>query len=449
MAIDWLELMKHERRLEENVVYGQVAEPWQLECDRSILSHDRVYTELPRGHDKTGRMACHALCWLLDGVGKKGYATGVDKDNARLFRDEMKSQARRNQNIFGDIQFYNYVVENRKLGNIIEIISSDAPSNVGLKFHLLLINDFVDWKDRDFFEVLISATGKLPNIKVWVESNAGKQKKGYKWDFREYTRGSPRWYFKTTKKWLAGWTPKEWFTEMSKIMSVPQYRRLIENEWIEEMDAFLTSDQVMAITNPELRPAMVRPDNVDLVATSTDLGISKDAASVASLGRVEGDNAIRLLDMRVFPGSKINPVQISDVEDEMESQIKRFDSDGVIVDPWNMRKTIQDKEFDWPIEEFAFSPANLMHLTSDVFRRVVNKQLEIYPESGPAVQSNELWDLQRELMTAIIRQMSYGERIDHRKSGYTDRVISLGMALWWLGQNTLPKSTREFTVKFI
>ena len=318
-----------------------------------------------------------------------------------------------------------------------------------MKFNLLLINDFVDWKDRDFFEVLISATGKLPKTQVWVESNAGKQKKGYKWDFREYARSSNRWFFKSTKKWLASWTPKEWFTEMSKIMSMPQYRRLIDNEWIGEEDTFLTSDQVLAITIPELRPAMDRPEDVDLVATATDLGISKDAASVATLGRVKGDKPVRLLDMRVFPGSKSNPVQIVDVEDEMQAQIDRFGSEGVVVDPWNMRKTIQDKELEWPIEEFAFSPANLMHLTADVFRRVVNKQIEIYPEAGPAVQSSEIWDLQRELMTAIIRQMSYGERIDHHKSGYTDRIISLGMALWWLGQNALPRARREFTVKII
>jgi hypothetical protein len=104
---------------------------------------------------------------------------------------------------------------------------------------------------------------------------------------------------------------------------------------------------------------------------------------------------------------------------------------------------------DWSIVEFAFSPANLMHLTSDVFRRVVNRQIEVYNEAGPAIQGTEHWDLQRELTTAIIRQMPYGERIDHKKSGYTDRIISLGMALWWLGENALPKTPREFSVKII
>ena len=121
----------------------------------------------------------------------------------------------------------------------------------------------------------------------------------------------------------------------------------------------------------------------------------------------------------------------------------------MIVDPWNLRKTIQERVGDWPIEEFTFSPAHLMQLTSNVFRHVVGKQIEIFSNAGPAQQGKELWNLQRELVTAIIRQMSYGERIDHRKSGYTDRIIALGMALWWLGQNSFPKDQREFKVHVI
>lgn len=447
--INWLALIKNERRLESERRYGEVAEAWQLAIDEALLTNDRVYVELPRGHDKTGRLACHALCWLLDGEGKNGYAAGVDKDNAKLFRNEMKQQAQRSKEIFKDIEFYNYIVENRRKGNVLEILSSDAPSNVGLKFSLLLINDFVDWKDRDFFEVLISATGKIPNVKVWIESNAGKAKKGYKWEMREHARTNPRWFFKTTKKWLASWTPKSYFEDMRRLLTPAAYRRLIDNEWIEEADAYLREDQVRDITNQLLRPSMKRTEDIELVATATDLGISKAAAAVTTVAKFRGDNPLRVLDMVVFPGSEIAPVQIVDVERIIAEHIMRYGSDAVVIDPWNMRKTIQEKSSDWPIIEFAFSPANIMHLTADVFRRVVNKQVEIYPNCGPAVQGHEAWDLQRELTTAIIKQMSYGERIDHAKSGFTDRIISLGMALWWIGQNDLPRAQREFKVHIV
>jgi len=450
MQINWLELIKHERRLENDARYGKIAEPWQLALDEALLNNDRVYLELPRGHDKTGRFAFHALCWLLDGTNKRGYAAGVDKDNAKLFRNEMKAQARRGGPLFKDIEFYNYIVENRRTGNILEILSSDAPSNVGLKFELLLINDFVDWKNREFFEVLISATGKLPNTKVWIESNAGKSKKGYKWNMREHARTSKAWHFKTTKKWLASWTAKAWFKEMELILSPAAYRRLIDNQWIEDEDTFLTSDQAMAIENHLLSPCYERPEGCQIAVTATDLGITKDAAAVGTLGRMEGENGkIRLLDLRVFQGSQANPVRIDDVEKEIQLHLDRFGSEGLILDPWNMRKTIQDYEGEWPIEEFAFSPANIMHLTMDVFRRVVGKQLEVYPDAGPATQRNQPWDLRRELTTAIIKQMSYGERIDHKRSGYTDRVITIGMALWWLGKNSLPRAQREFSVRII
>ncbi len=449
MPYDWLSLIKNERILEDGSPYGKLAEPWQLAIDEAVLMHDRIYTELPRGHDKTGRMACHALCWLLDGQNKMGYATGVDRDNAKLFRNEMKQQARRNPTIFGEIEFYNYVVEHERNGNVLEILASDAPSNVGLKFNLLLINDFVDWKDKDFFEVLISATGKLPNVKIWVESNAGRSRRGYKWDFREYARESKDWFFKTTKRWLASWTPERWFKEMQRILSPSGYRRLIGNDWIEDAQSFLTSSQVQAITNPDLSPATRRPEGVELVATACDLGISKDAAAVATLGQSRENKPVQLLDLVVFPGSHDNPVQISDVEDTIIEHLRRYDSDAVVVDPWNMRRTIQEFEGEWPLIEFAFSPANLMHLTSDVFRRTVNRQIEIYPAAGMATQKGDTWDLQRELNEAIIRHMTYGERIDHKRSGFIDRVIAVGMALWWLGKDALPPSRREFTVHVV
>jgi hypothetical protein len=179
------------------------------------------------------------------------------------------------------------------------------------------------------------------------------------------------------------------------------------------------------------------------------LGISKAAAAVAAVGRVKGLKPARLLDLRVFPGSKISPVQIHDVEECIEDMRANHEAHGVVLDPWNMRKTIQDREAVWPIEEFNFSPANLMRLTSDVFRRVVSRQLEIYPDAGPAIQNRDTWTLQKELQTAVIRQMSYGERIDHRASGYTDRIIAVGMALWWLGKERLPRAPKEFKVRVV
>lgn len=449
--MDWLEVIKNERILEDGRLYGDIAEPWQLELDRALFERDRVYVELPRGHDKTGRLACHALIWLLEGQNRIGYAAGVDKDNAKLFRTEIKQQAERNPQVFGDIEIFNYVITNRRNGSSIEILSSDAPSSIGLKFQLLLINDFVAWKSKDFFETLMSATGKLPGVKIWIESNAGKQKREYKWTFREYARKAKRWFFKSTRpgQWLAGWTDKEWFREQRAILSSAAYRRLIRNEWAADEDSFLTGDQVKAITNDYIFACTSRPDDVDLVAVATDLGISKAAAAVAAVGRVKGNKPARLLDLRVFPGSKMNPVRIDHVEEAIEEMRVNFEAGGIVLDPWNLRKTIQDFEFVWPIEEYTFSPASIMRLTMDVFRRVVSKQVEVYPDAGPATQRSEHWNLQKELETAIIREMSYGERIDHKASGFTDRIIAVGMALWWIGREFLPKVPRQFGVKII
>jgi len=449
--MDWLEVIRNERILEGDRSYGDLAEPWQLRLDRAMIENPRVYFELPRGHDKTGRIASHALCWLLEGSNKIGYAAGVDKPNAKLLRTEIKQQVDRNPRAFGDIEVYNYVVANRKNGNTIEILSADAASKIGLKFTLLILLDLVAWKSSDLFDALMSATGKIANIKIWVESNAGRAKRGWKWRFRDYCRKENRYYFFASApgQWLAGWTDKEWFEEQRAILTSSGYRRLIKNEWAAEEDSFLTRDQVHAIENPMLSPASAKPDDIDLVAIATDLGISKAAAAVAAVGRVKGNNPARLLDLRVFPGSKLNPVSIVRVEETIEDMRAALGAQAVVLDPWNFRKTIQDRQAVWPITEYTFSPGNLMALTSDVFRRVVSKQFEVYPDAGPAVQRRDHWNLQRELETAVVRQMSYGERVDHKKSGYTDRIIAVGMALWWIGKERLPKAPRRFNVRVI
>lgn len=449
--MDWLEVIKNERLLEGNEPYGDLAEPWQLDLDRAILKNPRVYFELPRGHDKTGRIASHALCWLLEGSNKVGYAAGVDKPNAKLLRNEIKQQVNRNPRAFGDIEVFNYVVTNRKNGNFIEILSADAASKIGLKFNLLILLDLVAWKSSDLFDALMSATGKIKGVKIWVESNAGRAKRGWKWQFREHARKSDRWYFYSSPpgKWLAGWTDKEWFEEQRLILSGSGYRRLIENRWAADDDTFLTRDQVRAIENPLLSPSSARPDDVDLVAVATDLGISKAAAAVAAVGRVKGNKPARLLDLLVFPGSQRDPVSIALVEEAIEDMRARYEAGGIVLDPWNFRKTIQDRQAVWPIEEYKFSPGNIMAMTSDVFRRVVGKQFEIYPDAGPALQKREHWSLQRELETAVVRQMSYGERVDRKRSGYTDRIIAVGMALWWIGKERLPKAPRKFNVRVI
>lgn len=447
----WMALVKNERVLEEERTYGEVAEDWQLALDEAMFARPRIYFELPRGHDKTGRIASHALCWLLEGSNKIGYAAGVDKPNAKLLRTEIKQQADRNPRAFGDIEVYNYVVTNRKNGNTIEILSADAASKIGLKFQLLILLDLVAWKSSDLFDALMSATGKIAGIRIWVESNAGAAKRGWKWNFREYCRKSDRWHFYSSPpgKWLASWTDRDWFEEQRSILTSSGYRRLIDNQWAADDDAFLTRDQVRDIENPLISPATAKPDNVDLVAVATDLGISKAAAAVAAVGRVKGNEPARLLDLRVFPGSKRNPVSIAVVEDTIEDMRAGLGAGAVVLDPWNFRKTIQDRQAVWPITEYNFSPGNLMALTSDVFRRVVSRQFEVYPDAGPAVQNREHWNLQRELETAVVRQMSYGERVDHRRSGFTDRIIAVGMALWWIGKERLPKAPRRFNVRLI
>src|SRR3990167_8250409 len=107
--IDWVTLTHRSRILDVRgadgnmLTYLNTAEPWQLQIDKAITEYPRVYLQLARGHDKTDRYAWWSLLWLESTEGCKGYCCGVDRDNARLFRDSSKKLAALHPDLFSDI----------------------------------------------------------------------------------------------------------------------------------------------------------------------------------------------------------------------------------------------------------------------------------------------------------------------------------------------------------
>ena len=438
--IDWPKFTLEYRLLEQGQPYANFADTWQTDIDNAISKYPRIYLQLPRGHDKTERFAWWSLLWLNTTHAHRGYACGVDRDNAKLFRDASKKIRALHPSLFANIEVEKHVVYSKDTGSYIETISSDANSAYGLNFDLLIVNDFHAWPDKDFWEVLWTACEKKPNIRVWMESNAltlGTE--SFQWiaQFRDdfirkigvdgwkQETGEREWWHYIPDRFLAKWQEhalKNWETTLHP----STYRRLIQNQDCSDSESYVTPEQVEAVTTLS-GPSNTLYSPGGRVVTAIDLGLKKDATAIASVQLMKDVNKkvnLKLLCLEVFTGTIDDPVLLTDVEQEVNRQRKLYSSQ-VIADPWNLQTLIQ--KYSW-INEWTFSSQHVQQLTHHLYRVISDKQIELYPDAGLARHSdNKEWTLQKELIQAVLKQTSYGQRVDHRAGGYSDRLIAVGM----------------------
>lgn len=463
---DWARFTRENRLLDVGKTYKSIVEPWQTEIDNGIARCPRTYLQLPRGHDKTERYAWWSLLWLETTQACRGYAAGVDRDNAKLFRDAAKKLKALHPHLFNNIEVEKHTVFSKETGSYIETISSDVNSAYGLNFDLLIVNDFHAWDNYEFWEVLWTACEKRPDIRVWMESNAltlgtpGAEwvSRFRKWvstaGVRSLVRGTskPEWFYFNPPKFLATWQAHK--LEQWKATLLPStYRRLIDNQDMSGQESFVTEDQVAAITTLP-GPSMGRYAERGAVVTSVDLGLRKDCTAVASVQLLPSEKIadpknpnkftrapqrVHLLALDVIVGNVDEPVQIDDAEKLAFLHRERYKAHPIICDPWQAIAMVQ--RHPGICEEWKYTGGSVAQLTSILYRMIADGNLRIYPEAGRSLMSDgEDWDLQKELTHAVVKPMSYGDRVDHRSGGFADRLMAVGMACHRLLGGVLPRA---------
>ena len=466
--VNWAQLTLESRKLESDTKYSDFADDWQKEIDHGIATHPRVYLQLPRGHDKTERFAWWSLLWLETTEGHRGYCCGVDRDNAKLFRDASKKLVGLHPDLFSNIVIEKHVVHSKRTGSYIETISSDANSAYGLNFDLLIINDFHAWPDKTFWEVLWTACGKKPDIRVWMESNAltlGTEGAGWVAEHRDWvaqegtrllnTEGNQEWFYYNPKGFLAKWQFKQ-VEQWRKTLHPATFNRLINNEDCSDEESYVTPEQVEAC---EVLPGPSLPLSSDgkrgPTVTAIDLGLKKDATAIATVAAIPTSwgtpPRLELLRLDVITGSVENPVLLAEVERVLLAHRRDYHSYPGLADPWNTQSLIQ--KHGW-LQEWVFSAKRVSELTQLLYQSIANKQLLLYKDAGKAHQRKgsalkgnltglKEWNLKKELMMAVLKDMSYGQRVDHRSSSFSDRIMAVGMCVHYLlCEATLP-STKE------
>jgi hypothetical protein len=253
--------------------------------------------------------------------------------------------------------------------------------------------------------------------------------------FREMAEADPeRWHF---------WSPVGWGAQFSagqkavleKGMNPLAARRFLENEWLEEgEDAFLTAAQVDRCLR-EYDPRDIA-QGTPFRGMGIDLGLTRDASSIAVVGgNAEANYALLALD--VFVGSREEPVDLRAVGETALLRAKEWGPLDCVLDPWQGMHMHQQIGGALRSEVFHFGAASMKELTEITWQVMSQGKFRFWPGAGKRLQRGEPWDLERELRGAILKVMPYGERLDHQSSGYTDRLISVALAIWKLSQRSL------------
>jgi hypothetical protein len=429
------------RVLDDGRLYGEAFEPWQEEFLFVPISQGKnAYIELPRGHDKTGAVAWISIEWLIFGDPEQSIiVAAADKEQAQILLTDLDAQVRRVPALQKMLKVKTYEVVFPEKHSRLKVIPADAGSSYGLKPTRLIIEELHAWAGSSAVELKDSLWGSIAKrrAQVVVITNAGTGR-DWKWQFREAFRAEAgedpeRWHFYSAPGWVAKFSEKE-KRRLELGMHPLSRRRFIENEWLEEAEgAFCTTAQAWDCVVNYDPMAIARPP---LVAQGIDLGLTHDAAVVSVVG-MDYDGACSLLSMHVFPGSKEDPVLIEAVEEVAKANMASWQPLATAIDPWQAASTIQRIGPALRAEEFTFSTRRLQELTDALWQRVSSTRLRFWPGAGRAVQKGEDWDLHRELKEAVVKETTYGSRIDHRAGGYSDRLISMGMAIWRLAQETL------------
>jgi Terminase large subunit, ATPase domain len=428
---DPLAFYRREIVLDNGRLFGEVADPWQLDLLAEIESgrHRFAWIETPRGFWKTGMLAAVATKRLLLGrPGQRIFSAAGKKDQARILADAVGSYFRRNPRIAEGVGIGRYETKLPARDSIYEALSADAPTSWGLKPSTVLIDELTQWSDRELFDSLLSATGKMEGAQLLVICNAGLPGT-WQADLRAAVREDPDWYFYAARPGQASWITQKWIESQRRMLPPSVFARMIENRWVTGEGEFVTESQVNAVTDPTMAEVTAGPVRDGCRRyVGLDLGLTRDMASTAVV-HVELGGRIVLDRLRTWKGSRENPVKYADIEDELDFIRAIFGGATILADQWNIQKLMQDRP-DLNIEPTAFGPKFYSDLSATLFRVIANAKIALYPDAGEVWVKDVRHTLQSQLVGLQVLQGEFGFRFDHRTGGFSDMAVALALAVY-------------------
>jgi hypothetical protein len=414
--------------LEDGRPLGNVMDSWQADDFRALdnPAYRHAYLERPRGHSKTGDLGTEAVCELLLGrPGSSLFCAAADEDQARLLHDDVVGKFHRTPALAGLVQITRREIRVKSTGSVLHVLAADAPSAYGLRPDWIAVDELAEWRRRDLWDSLWTATGKRPACRLLVISTAGWDKTGIAWEVRQIAEEEEDWYL-SARGQCASWIAPAWLAQQQRTLPAHVYARLHESKWVEGVGAFLTATEVDQIFTADGPPAGAGP-----CAIGVDLGLSKDRSVLALAHRDTVTGVVTVEALETWAPSAGAKVDLREVEDAVAEVAQRHRAP-VVLDPWQgvlMAQRLRARGVK--VEEHRFA--------GDGRRRLFGALLDLIRTGR--LRSRPHPELRRELLGLEVQETASGWRVDHRVGRHDDHVVAVALAA-----ETLPSSSQRLQI---
>ncbi len=390
-----------------------MAEQWQLDDFGALDSGEfrHAYLERPRGHAKTFDLGTEAVTELVLGrPGQRLFCAAADEDQAKLLFEDVADKFRRSSVLAGSVKILRGEIVVPATGSRLRVLSSDAPSAYGLRPDWIAVDELAEWRRRELWDSLWTATGKRPGCRMLVISTAGVPGiSEIAWEVREIARQETDWYFAARGR-TATWISTAWLAQQKRTLPAHVYARLHESRWVEGAGAWLTVEEVDGIFGTW--PAVAGP-----VAIGLDLGVSRDNA-VASVVRRDTNTGLVVVEALETWAPQGGKIELPEVEADVMALAQRFDAP-LVTDPWQgvlLAQRLTQKGVR--VMEYPF--------TADSRRRLFTTLLDLIRSHRLRARPHEA--LRRELLGLEVEETAAGWRVDHRSGQHDDHVMATALA---------------------
>ncbi len=400
--------------LEDGRRLGDVLEPWQAEDFRALDDpcHRHAYLGRPRGHSKTGDVGTEAVAELVLGrPGAQLYVAAVDDDQAALLHADVAGKFRRSPVLGSLVKITRRSITVRATDSTLTVLSSDAPSAYGLRPDWIAVDELAEWRRRELWDALWTATGKRAWCRMLVTSTAGWDRTSIAREVWSLAQTEPDWYY-SDRGPCASWITDAWREQQRRTLPAHTFARLHLNQWVEGTGAFLLETEVGGIFT-ETVPTLNGPAVFGL-----DLGLAKDRTVLACVRGAYDSPLVAvesLLDWTPRPGARVDLV---DVEATVAT-LARAQHATVVVDPWQgvlLAQRLRARGIR--VIEYAFTGESRRKLFGSVLDLVRAGRLRCRPHEA----------LRRELLGLEVQETSVGWRVDHRVGQHDDYIVAVALA---------------------
>ena len=415
--------------LEDGRPWGDLATEWQWQDAVSILEPGQSGARLhfltrPRSASKTTDLAAVCCVALVEQLppGARCYAFAADRDQARLLIDALAGLVVRTPGMGGAVRVDRYQAVT-PAGAMLEVLSSDAPSAYGLRFHLAVVDELTMWpgEHRATWAAVLSAVPKVRGARLVCLGSAGDPAH-WSYRVRQRARTSGRWRLHEVPGPVP-WVDPGDLEEQRALLTDSQFERLHLNRWTPSEDRLVSverlSDAVVLNGPQDCQPGVT-------YAMGVDLGLRSDrtAIAVCHAERVEdgprGQRRVVLDRLVVFGGTREREVSVADVEAAVLECWRLYRRPKVRLDPWQMIGVAQRLRLRGvQVEEWSYSAQRYGAMASTLFALLRDGMLALYRDDA----------LLDELANVRLKETLPGQvRIDHDPDKHDDQAVALGMA---------------------